>query len=516
MRRRPPGTAIVAAATLAMMLGACGVDSGVIATRADQLPPVSAPPTTDEPVTTTEPDETAPDETAPSTTGPVVSGDIELADVADIGDGKEPRDYDDTVAAALVDLEEWWTETYPQLYGDAFTPLTGDVYPTYPGRDDVPDCGGTPTDYPAVNEYAAFYCALDDFIVYDDGDSSLLGELAERYGPATMGVVIAHEYGHLIQQRNGSINEELATIYTEQQADCWAGAWVGRAWRGESPVLQLDDDDVRGGLIAMVTVRDPVGLSQFAEGGHGSAFDRVGAFQVGFSEGPARCAELLDDPLTILPNQFQTVDEALNDGDAPFGFADGDIGPLIAGALQRYWTFELGQLGQTFPGLRLAPVDDLGQVDCSGSVSPALPGLLICDSDRTVYVDQAVARALYDDPIEGNADFAVAYLVATGWADAVQTQLGSVLTGEERALANDCLVGAFTRDLDPNRPARPDEPENRGFISPGDLDEAVITAITIGDARFDDDVLGSGYEKIASFRDGVLAGVDTCIDRLGG
>ena len=36
----------------------------------------------------------------------------------------------------------------------------------------------------------------------------------------------------------------------------------------------------------MITVRDPAGTDQFDPGGHGSAFDRVGAFQVGFTEGP--------------------------------------------------------------------------------------------------------------------------------------------------------------------------------------------------------------------------------------
>ena len=52
----------------------------------------------------------------------------------------------------------------------------------------------------------------------------------------------------------------------------------------------------------MIAVRDPLGTDQFDAGGHGSAFDRVGAFQVGFVEGPARCAGLLDDPLPLVDN----------------------------------------------------------------------------------------------------------------------------------------------------------------------------------------------------------------------
>ena len=120
--------------------------------------------------------------------------------------------------------------------------------------------------------------------MYDDGDQSLLAPLASEFGPAVMGIVLAHEFGHAIQSRVGALDQFLPTIYTEQQADCFAGAWAGQAYRGESPLLRLGDADVRAGLIAMLEVRDPVGTDQFVEGGHGSAFDRVGAFQEGFDE----------------------------------------------------------------------------------------------------------------------------------------------------------------------------------------------------------------------------------------
>ena len=47
-------------------------------------------------------------------------------------------------------------------------------------------------------------------------------------------------------------------------------------------------------------------------------------------------------------------------------------------------------------------------------------------------------------------------------------------------------------------------------MSPGDLDEAVRTAILIGDLDADDNVLGSPFEKIDSFRDGVIGGLNAC------
>ena len=64
-------------------------------------------------------------------------------------------------------------------------------------------------------------------MVYDDGAQGVLAQLADSYGPSVMGVVLAHEFGHAIQGRAGDLDRDVPTIYTEQQADCFAGAWVG-------------------------------------------------------------------------------------------------------------------------------------------------------------------------------------------------------------------------------------------------------------------------------------------------
>ncbi len=148
--------------------------------------------------------------------------------------------------------------------------------------------------------YSAFYCAQADFMVYDDGEQGALFRLANELGPSILTVVLAHEFGHAIQARAGELDQGLPTIATEQQADCFAGAWVARAVRGEADGVAFTDADVRIGLSGMIAVRDPIGTDQLDAGGHGSAFDRVGAFQVGFVEGPARCAGLLDDPLPLV------------------------------------------------------------------------------------------------------------------------------------------------------------------------------------------------------------------------
>ena len=52
--------------------------------------------------------------------------------------------------------------------------------------------------------------------------------------------------------------------------------------------------------------------------------------------------------------------------------------------------------------------------------------------------------------------------------------------------------------------------------SPGDLDEAIRMAILVGDAGVNVDLVGSPFEKIESFRTGVLGGLDSCVAQLDG
>ena len=542
--RRGTAFSSFAATLLAWCLVAavgCGGEPDVVASRAEPsasaapaptLPSTEAgtDPDTDHdrlddgpdvgPVTTTEPDDTSaraspPAVTTPPAAVPSIQSDAVLDDLAEIGDAKEPRVYDDLVAAALIDIEEWMTEVHPLVHGAEWRPLSGGVYPSYPGRTDIPGCGEPFTDPADVAEYVAFYCASGDFVVYDDGPDSLLGELTAQFGPSVMGIVLAHEYGHVVQDRTGDLARRLPTILVEQQADCVAGAWVRRTATGGSPHLTLSDADIRGALITMVAVRDPVGTDQFETGGHGSAFDRIGAFQEGYVHGPERCAELLDDPLPLMPNQFQSTADLINDGDLPFGYDEGQIVPLIVDTLNGYWPFQLAELDAgSFPTMVLTPVTGAADISCPTTPRLVAPGLATCIPDGVVFLDDGFARRLYVDPIVGSADFAVGYFIALAWADVAQDLLGSTLTGSDRALANDCLVGAWTRDLDPDRPSRSDEGLDRGIISPGDLDEAVVAAIEIGDTSSDEEILGTPFQKIDAFRAGVLGQIDACLDRL--
>jgi predicted metalloprotease len=527
-----------------LVLSGCGVEIDVVsldATRTapaagttgtipDTVPAPTIPPTdppTDPPVP---PATTPPVPTTLEVVEPELYVEIELAEVVDIDEFKPTRAHDPFVAVAFTDIERWWSAVYPEVYGEPFAPLAGGVFAGYPERaGEVPGCGQPSTAYEDLQLYVAFYCQFGDFMAYDDGDTdeSLLTPLAEQYGAAVMGVVLAHEYGHAIQSRIGALDTAYATIFTEQQADCFAGAWTGQAYRGESPLLRLGDTDVRAGLLAMLSVRDPVGTDQFVPGGHGSAFDRVGAFQEGFVDGPARCAELLDSPLDLMPNQFQTGVDAFFEGNAPYDCSELDpavVGQefidscrpapvFLADDLNHFWRTALGD---GFEPVTAAPVSDLGTVRCEETIFLSAE-VAICPAERVLFYDEPEVLSLYRE----FGDFTLGYLYGIGWAEFAQREIGSALSGEGRALLNDCFTGAWVRDITPDRAGntpRQGDRDGDGVAdtvtsSPGDLDEAIRMAILVGDPGADVDRVGSPFEKIEAFRAGVLGGLDACTVR---
>lgn len=548
-RRTDPGRrrVIAGVVTATLVVAACGGDGGVESLSAVPTPAGADATTADAPTTSVEPPPTsAPDATTPTTTPEpsepaVVEAellvDIPFGDVIDADANKPPRDHDAFVAVAFADVERWWAEVYPEVFGAAFVPLDGGVYAGYPERETaIPGCGGQRTDYSELQLYVAFYCPQGDFMAYDDGDASgalgdsILTPLAEAFGAAVVGVVLAHEYGHAIQARTGALDRLLATIVTEQQADCYAGAWTGQAYRGESPFLRLGDADVRAGLLAMLEVRDPVGTSQFVPGGHGSAFDRVGAFQEGFTAGPARCAELLDEPLPLMPNQFQTDADAFFEGNAPYDC--GELDPQVVGQdfidqctpapvflaedIDHYWRT---LLPDDFAPVRVMTVDDLDALPPATCADPVVLAseVAVCAAERLVVYDEPDVVALYRE----FGDFTLGYFYGIAWAELAQQAIGSPLTGEPRALLNDCLTGAWVRDITPDRfgntPRGGVDRDGDGALdgaqsSPGDLDEAIQVAILMGDLGADVDVVGTPFEKIGAFRTGVLGGLDACTD----
>ena len=419
------------------------------------------------------------------------------------GTDRTPKAYDSYLNNVVADIQDFWRAEFPKIYDEPYREFSGGFFAMYPSRsDDVEVCDKKL----AFDEIAdnARYFSCGDIIAWDD--DKLLPDLAAQLGTSAVATVIAHEFGHAIQQRAGILDVQHPTVVTEQQADCFAGAWSAHAARGESSLVTFTDSEVKAGLAAMVLVRDPldptIGETVFEEGGHGTAFDRVGAFQHGFIGGAQACKPLIDTPLPLINLTFTSNADIANQGNMPYE----NLQNSLTDDLQRFWsaTFTANQF--TFQAPTVIAYNHDGPYPTCDGITAALwrANVIYCPSINLIAYDNDFAINLYSN----YGDFSIGYLFSNAWGDAVQTQLNSTLTGKDRALMNDCLTGVWTKDIVPIGS------QSQPFaISPGDLDEVITTALII------DDITGrppaaSAFDRINTFRNGVLDGLGECTKRL--
>lgn len=434
--------------------------------------------------------------------------------VVDFGErGPAHPEYDGFLTAAFGDVQDFWAEAYPEVYGEAWVPLEGGIFAAYPDRvAPIPGCGKETSTYEDVYEGTAFYCRLGDFMAYDD-EQGLPG-LVDSLGREAVAIVLAHEFGHAIQFRTGEFGQP--TILKEQQADCFAGAWVAHAASGASDVISLDDRAIRAGLVAMLQIADPImsdGTSPLESANpHGTGFDRVGAFQDGFEGGAQRCSTFFSesriDSLIDIP--FEPGDP--NAGNLPLVDPNpdptngaSDIITLIPAGLDLFWTELATANNVAFTPPTFVAFPNAGPYPtCAGIDSGLWPkSVRYCAQDNTIYWDEDYAFGLSVNPVTG--DMSVGYLFANAYSDAIQTALRGTKTGEARALMNDCLSGAWVASIIPPAPET-----SKVYLSAGDLDEAIIIAIALSDQSTDTNVNGSAFEKVDAFRTGVLGGLNVC------
>lgn len=183
--------------------------------------------------------------------------------------------YQRLVKQVLASLEAYWAQAMPR---ELDSPYPGDPqrYVYYrSGEAPGPSCGGQQA--PAKN---AFYCPRGDFIAWDE-----TGLLIPYYvrGDFAAAYVLAHEFGHAVQQRLPKDRQLQVGILRELQADCLAGAWS----RHVSDQGLLDAGDLDEATAGIYTGRDVPGTPFTDPRAHGSGFERIRAFGDGF-EGDAR------------------------------------------------------------------------------------------------------------------------------------------------------------------------------------------------------------------------------------
>jgi uncharacterized protein len=203
---------------------------------------------------------------------------------------------DDTcrVIATVNSVQAFWSEELPR-FQRRYTPARTILY-----NGSTQSACGT-----ASNQVGPFYCPLDKQVYIDASFFQILTEqFGSSGGPLAQEYVVAHEYGHHIQDILGLLDraqqdpqgEQSGGVRVELQADCLGGVWAHHATQttdaqGTTFLKPLTQKDIDDALSAAASVGDDR-IQQKTQGRvspeswtHGSAAARQKWFTTGYRSG---------------------------------------------------------------------------------------------------------------------------------------------------------------------------------------------------------------------------------------
>ncbi|WP_176798041.1 neutral zinc metallopeptidase [Actinopolyspora mzabensis] len=387
--------------------------------------------------------------------------------------GTDSSAVDELAATVVTDAQDYWEGEFRGTFGREWHDLDGGFFSVDTTDEDAapPPCSASAAELTGN----AYYCASVDAIAWDR--AAMLPVLRDHYGQSAVVLVLAHEIGHAVAHRLGGelASGERSPLRIETTADCYAGSYVRWVVDGDSRRLRMDSAELDAALRALINFADPV--ARRVADAHGTAYERTGAFQDGYTNGPRAC----------------TTEREFSGERTPEGDSRGnrDVTELLRERVPRAREF-FGELVKQRGGRWNPP--KLLDSEVAGCEGPAI--LTDCGGNVLAVNRERLRRSIYelgDQAAETTLIGAFATAAARGTTSGTPERLG---------IRAACLTGAYTGHLvrDTDR------------AGGSDLNEA-IRAVLAGDAAHRE-VFGtstaSGFDELRAFRGGVSGTAESC------